>query len=43
MVGQGPSLQEAIRIAYAGAAKVEFPGARFRGDMGKKGLARLGL
>jgi phosphoribosylamine--glycine ligase len=43
MVGQGPSLQEAIRIAYAGAGKVGFAGARFRGDIGKKGLARLGL
>ncbi len=43
MVGQAPSLQEAIRIAYAGAGKVEFAGARLRGDIGKKGLARLGL
>jgi phosphoribosylamine--glycine ligase len=42
MVGQGPTLQEAIRIAYAGAAQAEFPGARMRGDIGKKGLARLG-
>jgi phosphoribosylamine--glycine ligase len=42
MVGQGPTLQEAIRIAYAGTAQAEFPGARFRGDIGKKGLARLG-
>jgi phosphoribosylamine---glycine ligase len=42
MVGQGPTLQEAIRIAYAGAAKAEFPGARMRSDIGKKGLARLG-
>jgi phosphoribosylamine--glycine ligase len=43
MVGQGPSLQDAIRTAYAGAAKVEFAGARLRSDIGKKGLARLGL
>ena len=41
MVGQGPTLQEAIRLAYAGAARVDFAGARFREDIGKKGLARV--
>ncbi len=41
MVGQGPTLEEAIAAAYAGTAKAEFPGAQFRKDIGKKGLARL--
>jgi phosphoribosylamine--glycine ligase len=41
MVGRGPTLQNAIEAAYAGVAKVEFPGAQFRSDIGKKGLARL--
>jgi phosphoribosylamine--glycine ligase len=41
MVGQGTSLEEAIKIAYAGAAKAAFPGMQFRRDIGKKGLARL--
>jgi phosphoribosylamine--glycine ligase len=41
MVGHGPTLQNAIDAAYAGVAKVEFPGAQFRSDIGKKGLARL--
>ncbi|MDB5048359.1 MAG: purD [Fibrobacteres bacterium] len=41
MVGQGPTLQDAIEAAYEGAAKVGFPGAQFRNDIGKKGLARL--
>ncbi len=41
MVGQGPSLTEAIQAAYAGTAKVAFAGAQFRSDIAKKGLARL--
>jgi phosphoribosylamine--glycine ligase len=41
MVGQGGTLEEAIRAAYAGAAKVDFPGMQFRKDIGEKGLARL--
>lgn len=41
MVGQGPTLQTAIQAAYAGTAKVEFPGAQFRTDIAKKGLERL--
>ncbi|HKP98342.1 MAG TPA: phosphoribosylamine--glycine ligase [Fibrobacteria bacterium] len=41
MVGQGPTLQEAIQAAYEGVAKAEFPGGLFRKDIGKKGLARL--
>jgi phosphoribosylamine--glycine ligase len=41
MVGQGESLQEAIKAAYAGVAKVEFAGAQYRGDIAKKGMARL--
>jgi phosphoribosylamine--glycine ligase len=41
MVGHGPTLQNAIDAAYAGVAKVEFAGAQFRSDIGKKGLARL--
>jgi phosphoribosylamine--glycine ligase len=43
MVGQGATLHDAIGIAYAGAGKVDFAGARFRSDIGKKGLARVGL
>ncbi len=41
LVGQGATLDTAIASAYAGAAKVEFAGAQFRKDIGKKGLARL--
>lgn len=41
LVGQGASLREAIEAAYAGAAKVSFPGMQFRKDIGEKGLARL--
>lgn len=41
MVGQGATLETAIQSAYAGAAQVEFAGAQYRKDIGKKGLARL--
>jgi phosphoribosylamine---glycine ligase len=41
LVGQGRTLQDAIEAAYAGVSKVEFPGAQFRTDIAKKGLARL--
>jgi phosphoribosylamine--glycine ligase len=41
MVGQGPSLEEAIRTAYAAVSQASFPGAQYRTDIGKKGLARL--
>jgi phosphoribosylamine--glycine ligase len=41
MVGQGHTLQDAIQAAYAGVSRVEFPGAQFRTDIAKKGLARL--
>jgi phosphoribosylamine--glycine ligase len=41
MVGQGPTLKDAIATAYAGTAKVGFAGAQYRSDIGKKGLARL--
>jgi phosphoribosylamine---glycine ligase len=41
MVGQGPTLEEAIAAAYRAAGKVHFPGMQLRRDIGKKGLARL--
>lgn len=41
IVGQGPSLQDAIKAAYAGTEQVQFQGIQFRKDIGKKGLARL--
>jgi phosphoribosylamine--glycine ligase len=41
MVGQGATLDEAIKSAYEAASKVEFAGAQCRRDIGKKGLARL--
>jgi phosphoribosylamine--glycine ligase len=41
LVGQGQTLQDAILAAYAGVAQVDFPGAQFRSDIAKKGLARL--
>jgi phosphoribosylamine--glycine ligase len=41
LVGQGHTLNDAIKAAYAGVACVEFPGAQFRTDIAKKGLARL--
>lgn len=41
MVGQGGTLREAIDAAYAGVALAAFPGAQFRTDIGRKGLARL--
>lgn len=41
LVGQGQTLQDAIMAAYAGVSVVDFPGAQFRSDIAKKGLARL--
>ncbi|MDB5105321.1 MAG: purD [Fibrobacteres bacterium] len=41
MVGQGATLPDAIQAAYAGVEMVTFPGAQFRTDIAKKGLARL--
>jgi phosphoribosylamine---glycine ligase len=41
LVGQGHSLNDAIKSAYAGVSRVQFPGAQFRTDIAKKGLARL--
>jgi phosphoribosylamine--glycine ligase len=41
IVGTGASLEEAIDVAYSAVPKVEFEGALYRRDIGKKGLARL--
>ncbi|MEO6095425.1 MAG: phosphoribosylamine--glycine ligase [Fibrobacteria bacterium] len=41
LVGQGHTLNDAIKAAYGGVSRVEFPGAQFRTDIAKKGLARL--
>ena len=41
LVGQGPNLKSAIDSAYVGVEKIQFKGAQFRSDIGKKGLARL--
>lgn len=41
LVGQGPNLKSAIDSAYDGVKKIQFQGAQFRNDIGKKGLARL--
>ncbi|HSQ41575.1 MAG TPA: phosphoribosylamine--glycine ligase [Fibrobacteraceae bacterium] len=40
VVGLGSTLRQALDVAYAGVAQVRFPGAFYRNDIGKKGLAR---
>ncbi len=35
VVGHGPDLPAAVALAYRAAALVSFPGARFRGDIGR--------
>lgn len=40
VVGVGDTLQKALDTAYAGVAKVQYEGAFYRKDIGKKGLAR---
>jgi len=41
LVGEGPTLEEAIAEAYKGVALVSFENAYFRTDIGQKALARL--
>jgi phosphoribosylamine--glycine ligase len=40
VTASGPTLPEAIRIAYEGAARIQFRGMHFRRDIGAKGLVR---
>jgi phosphoribosylamine--glycine ligase len=40
VVGRGPSHREAIEIAYAAAAKIQFDGMQFRRDIGRKAIDR---
>ncbi|MEZ4700265.1 MAG: phosphoribosylamine--glycine ligase [Rhodothermales bacterium] len=40
VTGAGPSLEDALRRAYAGVKKIHFEGAHYRTDIGKKGLDR---
>lgn len=42
VTGRGPTLQDALDAAYAGAAEVAFEGKTLRRDIGQKGLVRLG-
>jgi phosphoribosylamine--glycine ligase len=42
VTGRGPSLQDALDAAYAGADEVAFEGKTLRRDVGQKGLRRLG-
>ena len=41
VTGLGPSLREALDRAYAGAERIGFEGARYRSDIGRRGLLRL--
>jgi phosphoribosylamine--glycine ligase len=43
VVGQGPTLSQAIERAYQAVRLVEFPHAQYRGDIGQRALRRLGL
>lgn len=42
VVGRGPSFEEAIARAYAGAARIRFEGMRYRRDIGRKALVSAG-
>ena len=37
----GSTLQDSIDQAYRAVAKIRFPGAHYRRDIGHKGLARI--